>query len=43
MDEANGDGDVPAWTDLFERGAAYGIDEEAVREALAGRRGRTDD
>jgi len=43
MNEANeANENVPAWADLFDRAATYGIDESAVREALARRREGTD-
>jgi hypothetical protein len=36
-------GGLPTWTELFVRAEPYGTDETAVGEALARRRGRTDD
>ena len=48
MDDADGrrtdtNDDPTTWADLFDRGARYGVDESAVREALARRRERVDE
>ncbi|MFC6940178.1 hypothetical protein ACFQE8_09405 [Salinirubellus sp. GCM10025818] len=40
---ASTNGDTPTWASLFERASTYGIEEAAVRETLARRRGEGDD
>jgi hypothetical protein len=40
---ASANGETPTWASLFERASAYGVEESAVREALARRREEGDD